>query len=254
MFENDSFLMKTDQQNYRVKTAFGAYGKKSALDKKLNRDFGKNKNSTEKNYVAVKYHIINADLPANRIELHNFKDGYCGISKVDGDRYCLCYLTDSKNLKNNNNDIRQMEQNVLMKNPFLNKYFTGSLFLYDQPLTISQITFHGKPTIENHVLMLGDAAGTITPLCGNGMSISMHASFKAFGLTDEYLKGKITRQESESSYANEWHDLFSNRIKTGRFLQHLFGKNFLTNIAIGLLKRMPFVTDTLISKTHGSKF
>jgi len=254
VFENDSFLMKTDQQNYRVKTAFGAYGKKSALDKKLNRDFGKNKNSTEKNYVAVKYHIINADLPANRIELHNFKDGYCGISKVDGDRYCLCYLTDSKNLKNNNNDIRQMEQNVLMKNPFLNKYFTGSLFLYDQPLTISQITFHGKPTIENHVLMLGDAAGTITPLCGNGMSISMHASFKAFGLTDEYLKGKITRQESESSYANEWHDLFSNRIKTGRFLQHLFGKNFLTNIAIGLLKRMPFVTDTLISKTHGSKF
>ncbi|HAL83284.1 MAG TPA: pyridine nucleotide-disulfide oxidoreductase [Mucilaginibacter sp.] len=253
VFENDSFLMKTDQQTYRVKTAFGAYGKRSALDKKLNRNFLNPIHRKEKNYVAVKYHV-KTDFPPNRIELHNFKDGYCGISKVDGDRYCLCYLTDSKNLKNNNNDIKLMEQNVLMKNPFLKKYFTDAVILYEQPLTISQITFGKKSTIENHVLMLGDAAGTITPLCGNGMSMAMHASFKAFGLTDKFLKGKITRQVLESSYSNEWNNLFLNRIKTGLFLQHLFGKNLLTNIAIGLLKRTPFVTDKLIKKTHGSKF
>jgi flavin-dependent dehydrogenase len=253
IFENDLFFIKTDQQTYRVKTAYGAYGKKSALDKKLNRKSVNPVSGKEKNYIAVKYHV-KVTLSANRIELHNFKDGYCGISKVDGDSYCLCYLTDSKNLKNNNNNIKLMEQNVLMKNPFLKKYFAEAVILYQQPLTISQITFNKKSTIENHVLMLGDSAGSITPLCGNGMSMAMHASFKAFELTDKYLHGHISRQDLEILYNDEWNYHFSNRIKSGQYIQHLFGKALLTNIAIRILGKIPFVTDKLINKTHGNKF
>ncbi|MDB4901334.1 MAG: FAD-dependent pyridine nucleotide-disulfide oxidoreductase [Mucilaginibacter sp.] len=253
IFENDLFFIKTTQQTYQVKTAYGAYGKKSALDKKLNRKSVKSVAGKEKNYIAVKYHV-KVTLPADRIELHNFEDGYCGISKVDGDRYCICYLTDSKNLKNNNNDIKMMEQNVLFKNPFLKKYFAEAVILYEQPLTISQITFNKKSTIENHVLMLGDSAGSIAPLCGNGMSIALHSSFKAFRLTDKYLSGHISRQELETSYSREWNHLFSNRIKIGQYIQHLFGKALLTNIVISILKKMPFVVDKLIDNTHGSKF
>jgi flavin-dependent dehydrogenase len=253
IFENDLFFIKAAQQTYRAKTAYGAYGKRSALDKKLNRKSVKPVSPKEKNYIGVKYHV-KITSPANRIELHNFKDGYCGISKVEGDRYCMCYLTDSKNLKDNNNDIKIMEQNVLMKNPFLKKYFTEAVILYEQPLTISQITFNKKSAIENHVLMLGDAAGSIAPLCGNGMSMAMHASFKAFRLTDQYLNGQISRQELEISYNREWNYLFSNRIKTGQYIQHLFGKAFLTNAAIGMLKKIPFVADKLIKNTHGNKF
>jgi flavin-dependent dehydrogenase len=253
IFEDDFFLIKTDQHTYRTKTAFGAYGKRSALDKKLNRQSVNAVSPGEKKYVGVKYHI-KLSFPVNRIELHNFKDGYCGISKVDEDKYCLCYLTDSKNLKNNNNDIKLMEQNVLMKNPFLKKYFTEAAFLFKQPLTISQITFSKKSAIENHVLMLGDAAGSIAPLCGNGMSMAMHASFIAFQLTDNYLQGQLSRQDFEASYVSEWNRLFSARIKTGQYLQHLFGKVLVTNIAISLLKRIPLIADKLISTTHGDKF
>jgi len=253
IFENDLFLLKTEQHTYRVKITFGAYGKRSALDKKLNRRSEKPVSSGQKNYVGVKYHV-KITLPANRIELHNVKDGYCGISKVDGDKYCLCYLTDSKNLKNNNGDIKKMEHNVLMKNPFLKKYFAEAVMLYQQPLTISQVTFSKKSTIENHVLMLGDAAGSIAPLCGNGMSMAMHASLQAFLLADKYLKGHISRGDFEMSYSNQWNHLFSKRIKTGQYIQHLFGRALLTNIVISLLKKMPFLADKLISSTHGNKF
>ena len=253
VFKNDSFLIKTDHHTYRAKIAYGAYGKRSALDKKLNRGLIKPVSSGGKNYVAVKYHVKIA-LPANRIELHNFKDGYCGISKVDGDNYCLCYLTDSKNLKNNNGDIKVMEQNVLMKNPFLKKYFAEAVILYQQPLTISQVTFSKKSTTENHVLMLGDAAGSIAPLCGNGMSMAMHASLQAFLLADQYLKGRISREDFEKSYGDQWNHLFSKRIKTGQYIQHLFGKALLTNIVIGMLKKVPFLADKLISSTHGHRF
>jgi len=248
-FENDLFTIKTTKHTYLAKVACGAYGKRSSLNKKS----GEKTNFSSKNYIAVKYHI-KLDFPDNRIELHNFKDGYCGLSKVDGDNYCLCYLTNSQNLRDNNNDIKQMEKNVLMKNLFLKKYFSEAVFLYDQPLTISQITFSKKKAIENNILLLGDSAGNIAPLCGNGMSMAMSASYIAFQLIKKHLDKSISRQKMEALYENQWNHLFSNRIKTGKYIQHFFGRELLTNISVGILKKMPALTDKLISITHGKKF
>ena len=219
------------------------------LDYKLERGNSKNK----KNYIGVKYHI-KLDFPDNRIELHNFKNGYCGISKVDGDKYCLCYLIDSQNLRDNGNDIKVMEQNVLMKNSFLKKYFTEAIFLYDKPLTISQITFEKKGAVDNNVLMIGDSAGNIAPLCGNGMSMAMRGSYEAFQLIKNYLCDKISRATLERDYEKQWNKLFSNRIKAGKYIQYLFGGEILTNLSIGTLKKMPELADKLIRVTHGSKF
>ncbi|MDZ4665260.1 MAG: NAD(P)/FAD-dependent oxidoreductase [Bacteroidota bacterium] len=249
VFENDSFTIKAAQQTYKAKVACGAFGKRSVMNQKL----GKESKTRKKNYIAVKYHV-KMDLPDNRIELHNFKDGYCGVSKVDGDKYCLCYLTNSQNLRDSNNDIKEMEQNVLMKNPFLNKYFSEAVFLYNQPFTISQITFSKKKAVESNVLMLGDSAGNIAPLCGNGMSMAMHASYVAFQLIKKYLDKSISRKNLELLYENQWNLLFSKRIKTGKHIQQLFGREALTNISIEILKKLPALTDKLIGVTHGNKF
>ena len=249
VFENDTFIIKAAQQTYEAKVACGAYGKRSLLDKKSETKL----TPKGKNYMAVKYHI-KLNFPNNRIELHNFKDGYCGVSKVDGDKYCLCYLTASQNLRDNGNDIKVMEQNVLMKNPFLRKYFSEAIFLYNQPLTISQISFSKKKAVKDHVLMLGDSAGNIAPLCGNGMSMAMHSSFVAFQLINEYLDTDISREGLERLYVRQWNSLFSSKIKTGKYIQHLFGKVTLTNISIGILKKLPALTDRLIEITHGKKF
>ena len=62
----------------------------------------------------------------------------------------------------------------------LKKIFDECEMLYNQPLVISQISFSNKTQVEDHLLMIGDAAGMITPLCGNGMSMAMHGSAIAF--------------------------------------------------------------------------
>ena len=143
-------------------------------------------------------------LPFDTIALHNFKNGYCGISKIEGDKYCLCYLTTAQNLKENNNSIKEMEQNVLYKNPFLKRIFFESEFLFPVPVTISQISFERKLQVENHILMTGDAAGMITPLCGNGMSMAFHSSKIAFESISSFLNKSITRNEMENQYTRQW--------------------------------------------------
>ena len=244
---NTIYSVKTTQASIIAKLVCGSYGKisPSFIDKPIHK--------IKANYIGVKYHIKTI-FPDNLIELHNFKDGYCGISKVDNDTYCLCYLTTAKNLQANHNDIKTLEKNVLMQNPFLKKYFTESTFLFEKPLAVSQISFNKKQTYQNNILLLGDSAGAIAPLCGNGMSIGMRSSKILANLIEPYLKEQISKAELIKLYAKEWDANFSFRIKTGYYLQQLFGNEISTVLILKIVKRFPSIFKKLISLTHGQTF
>ena len=147
-----------------------------------------------------------------------------------------------------------MEQNVLYKNPVLKTVFSNSDFLYDTPLSISQISFEKKQQQKNHVLMLGDAAGMITPLCGNGMSMAMHSSKLAFNEMNDFLQRKISRNEMEWNYAASWKKNFAKRLAAGRIVQRFTGNETSTTYFLKLMKSLPFLSKAVIRSTHGKAF
>ncbi len=253
IFRDDQFIISTSSINITCKVAAGTFGKRSNIDVKWSRDFTSRKNNKLNNYIAVKYHV-QTGLAADTIALHNFKDGYCGISRIESGTYCLCYLTTAANLKANNNSIAAMEKSVLMKNPFLRQILSTAKFLPGFPVTISQISFDKKTQVENSVLMTGDAAGMITPLCGNGMSMALHGSKLAFACIDDFLQKKISRPQMEDRYTKQWKKQFASRLSMGRLIQRLFGKEIITNIFIPVVKPFPFIIRRLISSTHGKPF
>jgi flavin-dependent dehydrogenase len=252
-FNNHVFGIETSKGNFKTKIVTGSFGKRSNLDVKWKRPFIIAKKNKLNNYIGVKYHI-RYDFPDDLIALHNFKNGYCGISKVEGDKYCLCYLTTADNLQSSNNDIRKMEQNILSSNPHLKKIFSECEMLWKEPVTISQISFDKKNLVEDHVIMIGDAAGMITPLCGNGMSMALHASKIAAEQILKFLEGAISRETMEQNYMEKWNKLFANRLKTGRMLQRLFDSQWLTTLMIRLGRSFPSLIRTLIKQTHGHPF
>jgi len=253
VFESGLFTISTSTVTFQSTVVAGTFGKRSNIDVKWSRDFIKQKNNKLNNYIGVKYHVQTTFAPGT-IALHNFKDGYCGISQIENDEYCLCYLTTAQNLKTNNNSISAMEKNVLQKNSHLKKIFSSSTFLYQYPVTISQISFDKKSQVQNHVLLIGDAAGMITPLCGNGMSMALHGSKIAFDKIDKFLKKQITREQLEDQYRIEWNKNFANRLQMGRVIQSLFGKTWITNTFISTIKYFPFLIRRMISSTHGKPF
>jgi flavin-dependent dehydrogenase len=253
VFEQKDFTLKSNSRKVRATFVAGAFGKRSNLDVKWKRDFIKRKNNKLNNYIGVKYHI-STSFPDDTIALHNFKNGYCGISKVENNKYCLCYLTTAENLQQNNNSIKEMEKNVLYKNIFLKDIFYRADFLFAEPVVISQISFDKKSKIEDHILMLGDAAGMITPLCGNGMSMALHSARIAADAATLFLEKKISRKEMENKYIGDWDKQFNKRLKYGRRIQRLFGKEIVTNFFIAIIKYFPFVVRKLIKSTHGEEF
>lgn len=247
-FQNELFEIETTDKKFIADVVIGSFGKRSRLDKTLHRNFIQKKSP----YVGVKYHI-RTQHPNHVIALHNFKDGYCGISNIEEGKSTLCYLTHRNNVRQFKS-IAEMERQVLFKNPYLKKIFSESEFLYEKPETINEISFETKGPIEQHLLMSGDAAGMITPLCGNGMALAIHAGKVVSELVQQFLQGEINRSQLENQYAQQWRALFARRLWAGRQIQNLFGSEWASNLAVNLARYTPSIAQFLVKQTHGNEF
>lgn len=247
-FQDELFEIETTNRKFTADVVIGSFGKRSRLDKTLQRNFIQKKSP----YVGIKYHI-RTQHPNHVIALHNFKDGYCGISNIEEGKSTLCYLTHRNNVRQFKS-IAEMERQVLFKNPYLKKIFSESEFLYEKPETINEISFETKGPIEQHLLMSGDAAGMITPLCGNGMALAIHSAKVVSELVHQFLQGAINRSQLENQYAQQWRALFAKRLWAGRQIQNLFGSEWASNLAVNLARYTPSIAQFLVKQTHGDEF
>ena len=223
----------------------GAYGKRSNLDQKMGRKFLKSKAP----YLAVKGHY-KGDYPENLVGLHHFYGGYCGVSNVENNNLNVCYIAEYAQFKKYKN-IKEFEEKVLFKNKELKSIFQHSSLLFDKPLSISQISFASKPLIEDHVIMSGDSAGMIHPLCGNGMSMAIYSAKMISELLIQYFDGSIDRTTVELKYVAQWEKEFKLRIQTGKLLSRMFRMKSLTLFSLNLLKNYPKLIKYIIRMTHG---
>src|ERR1700752_55763 len=92
----------TNKSTITTNLVCNATGRKSNFETK-----DKPKKQLATNYVGVKYHIkINKD--EDLIKIHNFPGGYCGTSKIEDGKSCLCYIVNSKNLNSVSNSIPEL--------------------------------------------------------------------------------------------------------------------------------------------------
>ena len=250
---SQEYIITSPVGDHRVRMAIGSFGKRSNIDVQWKRGFTLQKPTKLNNYIGVKYHVRGADVSDDTIALHNFKNGYCGVSKIEDDKYCMCYLTTAANLKAAGG-IDEMQRAYLYQNTYLKALFEHSDFLFAQPLSISQISFDTKEPVYAGIPLIGDACGMITPLCGNGMSMAMHSGKILVQLTERYLKEQISLDSMLKIYTTEWYKHFALRLRTGRLMQSYAGKTWQTNLLVMLMKNFPLLANKIIKNTHGSKF
>ncbi len=246
-FKNGEFIVGINNgETLTARVVIGAFGKRSVLDKKLGRGFYKRRTD----YVGVKHHF-KADFPDDLVALHNFDEGYCGLSRVENDSVNLCFLTTTHVFKKYKT-IAELEQRHLSRNPHLNQFFKNSEEVY-APLVISQVNFSPKKAVENHVLMSGDSAGLIHPMCGNGMAMAIHSAKICAQVVEGFLSGKLSREEMEITYSRSWTEVFHRRLVFGRNMERLFGRNSITEMAVGTAKASPSLLSQVVKLSHGKQ-
>jgi flavin-dependent dehydrogenase len=245
-FEDDQFYVETKLNgDFTSQIAIGAYGKRANLDMKLRRDFIEQKSP----YLAVKTHL-RGSFPDDLVALHNFKGGYCGVSKVEDDSLNVCYIADYEAFKGHKN-ISVFEKEVVLKNTHLAKIFSESEPIFKEPLTISQISFSHKAPVEDHMIMCGDSAGLIHPLCGNGMGMAIRSAYLASEIIKPYLGRGGKREDLEKTYESAWQKEFKLRLRVGHTVASLFRRRNIANMLTGSLNLFPGVVPSIIALTHG---
>jgi flavin-dependent dehydrogenase len=248
-FKKDSFTITTKSSGvFQSKITVGAFGKRSSLDQKMKRKFIQKKSP----YLAVKIHVKGV-FPENLVALHNFKGGYCGVSKVENNAINVCYISEYRSFKKHKN-ITDFQEQVVFKNKHLRKIFKESSPVFEKPLTISQVSFQTKNPVEDHIIMCGDTAGMIHPLCGNGMGMAISSAKLASTRILQFLNGEIkTREGLEKQYLRDWNKEFKIRLKAGHFIAWLFRNQTISQIAYSILKRIPSLLPKMIKFTHGKQ-
>ncbi|MDQ3051662.1 MAG: NAD(P)/FAD-dependent oxidoreductase [Bacteroidota bacterium] len=205
------------------------------------------------NYIGIKYHVT-LDRNPKLIEIHNFPGGYCGISSIEDQQACLCYIVNSEALKNSGNSIPNLERSVLFQNKELKKLFHYAQFKTAHPLTISGINFLIKSPVSEDSIFVGDSAGSIAPITGNGMSIALRSASALAETIDYYFSKGLPTKQLMRSYSDFWNKEFSSRIKLSRYFQKLSEYPLLTNFTIRLMNSFPIIGRKIISQTHGQPF
>lgn len=246
-FHEDHFQL-TDKQGqvYESTIVIGGYGKRSVLDRTLDRPFFKKKID----YVGVKMYYEAPEFPKDLVALHNFPGGYCGLSKVENDWVNAAYLTTADSVKKAGS-IDKLESTLVSQNPFLGEFLASHSPMLQERLVISNISFLPKELITDHILMTGDAAGMIPPLAGNGMAMAIHSAKLVSETILTFLSGTISRMEMESSYQRRWNQQFKSRLFWGRQLQKFMGQQAM-ELAVSAMRIVPKVLPLVVKQTHGS--
>ncbi|NNJ88392.1 MAG: NAD(P)/FAD-dependent oxidoreductase [Eudoraea sp.] len=247
-YKDDIFTIKNNMdRECQGKFVIGAFGKRSNLDKMLSRKFIARKSP----WLGVKAHYHWPEFPDHLVGLHSFEGGYGGLSKTETGAVNFCYLVTYESFQTKQN-ISEFNDQVVAQNPYLATFFKKATIKFEKPLSIAQISFEAKDAVEDHIVMCGDSAGLIHPLCGNGMAMAIHSAKIASELIHLYLKkGQTTRAQLEKEYALRWHRTFGRRIRTGRRLQKLLMSPKIAELLFSLAVLSPAVLRSIIKKTHG---
>ncbi|WP_019038097.1 NAD(P)/FAD-dependent oxidoreductase [Psychroflexus tropicus] len=245
VYNDDQFKVKAKDKEYKSKLVIGSYGKRSLLDKKLKRDFIQQKTP----WIGIKAHYRNEDFPQGEVHLHNFNGGYCGLSKTETGAINLCYLAHYQNFKQAKS-IDEFNHYHLAQNPYLKSFLETSTLEFDQHLAISQVSFQKKNAVENHILMAGDSAGLIHPLCGNGMAMAIHS---AKLISDEIKRYQVHKRRDtlEENYIQIWKKTFQKRLIFGSMFQKILLRQGLTNFSMSLVSNSKVLLQKMIQQTHG---
>jgi flavin-dependent dehydrogenase len=228
----------------------GAYGKRASLDRVLERHFLQ----TNQPYVAIKSHFRGPPLDQG-IELHGFPDGYCGLSEIESGIQNVCLLVRQPLFKRVSagrpNPIDGFLGWMRDQNPHLEGWFEQAERVSQSWLSMAQVPFVKKRLLVNDLLMVGDAAGLIAPLAGDGIAMALEGGRLAAQLGGRYLGGGMSAQALRQAYPATWRRTFAARLRLGRWLQTLMLRPYLLATGLGIFNALPGLGSYLVRRTRG---
>ena len=233
-------------QQFNARLVVGAYGKNGGLKRSSAQD----RSGKGKGLMALKLHLCGGEL-AGRVELHSFPGGYAGLCQVEGGRVNLCLLTRVEAFREGGGQPGRFAEKIMQQNPLLARRLQEFAPDWEDVLALGNLEFGPFCLESGGVVRVGDAAASISPLCGDGMAMALRAAELLGPMADGFLAGQCTGAQLLSIYQRCWQKEFRLRLRLGRLLQNVLLRSGWTRALLATLDYMPGLGQGLIRWTRG---
>jgi menaquinone-9 beta-reductase len=207
--ERSSFRVRVrtaaGEREIEARAAIGAWGRWDALD----RSRGGKLAGGRSRFSAWSVDFAPSESLAGQVRLYLFPGGYCGLSRVEGGRVHLAGVV-SERVR------RALEPGwpaVVVHARRANRALDVDLSTLSEGtggfLGAGPVFFSAKPTVDDGVLMAGDAAGVIDPFSGEGQAGALASGILAARAVERGLSGEIPLSSVASAYSEAWQARFS---------------------------------------------
>ncbi|MFX0022133.1 MAG: NAD(P)/FAD-dependent oxidoreductase [Candidatus Hermodarchaeota archaeon] len=137
--------------------------------------------------------------------------GYCALMKeADDDLVFCCYIIPFG--KSRTDNLYQIHHDIIKNDPFISDALGPNAEL--EEMKAAPIRFGGvTQSFDNHLLILGDAAGMIDPLTGEGLQYAMDAAEIAADTLYEAFQKKNFSKKFLERYQKRWMKSFGKDFK-----------------------------------------
>lgn len=244
---DEGFAVTTDGPTVEGRLVIGAYGRRGVLDRTLERPFLQESSP----YVAFKAHFVGSSTASAPIELHAAPGGYCGIGPIEQDHLNVCWIGRIDALQAAGGTPTAMLNETLRQNPVLDERMQSLSRVSERFEAVSQIPLMPKSRFVGDVCMVGDAAGMIAPLCGDGMAMALDAAALAAPLCDDVLADRRSPDAFRAAYRRRWTRRFGRRMRLGRWVHAAAFRPTLTTTLLKSCTFLPPLARWLIRSTRG---
>jgi len=178
----------------------------------------------------------------DRVQLHLFPGGYCGLVRVDGDQVNLCIVAQRDHAQYRD-DCAALFAHTVGQNPHFR-----ALDVVPEPVEplhcVHPVCLPTNTPAKNRIFLVGDALRVMEPFTGQGIFFALRTAelaAEAIGLSPR----------GEATYAARVTRLYRERARTNDWVRRLMYHERIARIAINGLRNRPWLTRRLADNVLG---
>ncbi len=225
----------------------GAWGRWGRLDIQLQRRFVR---QTRRRHFGFKRHYESRSDDERVIRLYSFDRGYLGVSPVEDECTNICGLVHGSRIRSMKGGWDTFIASIRSEAAELDLLFADRETRQEEFISSEPVIFSAREPVVEGMFLIGDAAGIIDPLAGNGMAMAIQSALLAAGSIRQKLGGGRLGEMSGRIYAKRFAEWFDSRIRWSRSSAVILSRPRLLR-AVARLAPQPALGRFLSQKTRG---
>ncbi len=188
------------------------------------------------------------------VEVHLVRGGYCGIVAIQDQLVNVCAFLRASFIKRLESSRWETLALALgRQNPLLAERLATLIPEATPTLTIAAGAMERTRSIDSDFPRVGDAAGMISPLCGDGQAMALDsARALARRLTPQPGTDVMDKPWRGAAWHRQWEKEYGTRLRVGGLLQAALLRPRMAELVVATAAGWPGLSDALVRWTRGS--